>query len=74
MNVNTNELVNFDGKSEEYKTDLIRKGFIPIPIELNNSAMRLLEENESVIVPLKSKSKLAKWAEKVRRNQSHAKK
>ena len=68
MNPSTNELVDLTSKDLESKQQLQAEGFIPVPEALSRSARRHLSGKESVIVPKKSKSKLAQWAEKVRRN------
>lgn len=68
MNPSTNELVNVS-KSLEAKHQLQEEGFMDVPESLSRSARRHLAGKESIIVPKKSKSKLAQWAEKVRKNQ-----
>jgi hypothetical protein len=70
MNINTNELRDMEGKSIEDRLSMQNNGFISVPLDLSRSARRHLGKEESVIIPLKSKSKLAIWAEKVRKNQN----
>jgi hypothetical protein len=68
MNVSTNELLDVKGFNKEQIEELEAKHFIAVPKELQKSAERHLQGEESTIVPFKSKSQLAKWAEKVRKN------
>lgn len=62
MNPNTNELRIFDDES------IIQEPYIEVPFHLQDEAKLLLNEAESVVVTDKS-SPLAKWAQKVRKNQ-----
>jgi hypothetical protein len=64
MNVNTNEIYRDLGLVNE-DHDHVH----PIPDDLQKEAKKVLGNNESVKLPMNSKSKLARWAEKVRINQ-----
>lgn len=67
MNVNNNEL----RKNMPNLTDPEFNHFQEIPKDLQKEAHELLGNNMSVIIPKDSKSKLARWAQKVRENQKH---
>lgn len=68
MNADTNELKNFANLSQKEIDDLMAQGFKPLPKRLQGEAEKELAGRESCIVA-SDNSPLAKWAERVRRNQ-----
>lgn len=60
MNTETNELRRL------FQYEEIPTGFIPVPNSLQKEADEVLGDKESVFVPMDTKSKLGRWAEKNR--------
>lgn len=68
MNTNTNEVISW------LENDMpIPNGFSAIPKHLQEEAKNELNGESSTMIPFESKSPLAKWAAKVRKNQSKGK-
>lgn len=68
MNCETNELINCANFNSEEMQKIPRELFMEVPKKYNKEAVIFLGKNKSVIVP-NNQSPLARWAERVRRNQ-----
>ncbi len=68
MNTETNELIS----SEKLNSlpALEKSQFTPVPRKLRREAEKQLAGKDSVIISKSSKSQLARWAHRVRRNQN----
>jgi len=70
MNVNTGELsalANLNGMEEE---QLIKDGFTLVPKELEGEAAKALAGRERVMVDMKKRTPLTRWAKKVKQGRN----
>jgi len=67
MNTQTNHLVETAEMSKEELTELKKKGYEPVPKELQHASERLLNGRKGAFVSKNSGGKLSKWASKKRK-------
>jgi len=64
MNVDTGELIRLAMNADI--AELIKKGFTPVPEELQEEANRELGNKDSVMVDMKKNTPLANWANRTK--------
>lgn len=66
MNTETNELRRLVEQSSMKGEYNFPEGFIPVPNSLQKEAEEFLGDKDSTFVPMDTKSRLGRWAEKIR--------
>jgi hypothetical protein len=76
MNVDTGELIRMGLMDAKEQLKTVKKGFTPVPQELEEEAMRELGEKDQTIVDLKKKpaTPLTEWANKTAASKRNTKK
>ena len=70
MNVDTGALRRITDMSPEERERLFGEGFVEVPRDFEEEAMRTLAGRESVMVNMKKKTPLAAWAKRVKQGRN----